>query len=185
MISNLLHSWNSICNTLHVLHTLSSKAWSMTSVLQVFWLTSVYFAFPPFIYRQWPGVISKLNLYRWGSQQRDCPGLSPDSLFIRFLAIGGCGHKTNAKILKKNEMKEEWKKILSLTQYLIEFSIYKTKDTNIYENYTSDYLWRINIFAIKAVIGTKVSMNWARRWRWRRNKEGVWIYKEMYNYHLK
>ena len=37
-------------------------------------------------------------------------------------------------------MKEEWKKILSLTQYLIEFSIYKTKDTNIYGNYTSDYL---------------------------------------------
>ena len=41
---------------MHVLHTLSSKAWSMTSVLQVFWLTSVYFAFPPFyIYRQWLG----------------------------------------------------------------------------------------------------------------------------------
>jgi hypothetical protein len=36
-------------------------------------------------------------------------------------------------------MKEEWKKILSLMQYLLEFSIYKTKDTKIYESNPSDY----------------------------------------------
>ena len=31
------------------------------------------------------------------------------------------------------------KKILSLMQYLLEFSIYKTKDTISYESNTSDY----------------------------------------------
>lgn len=32
---------------------------------------------------------------RWSSQQRDCSGLAPDSLFIRFLAsVGGTRNKT-------------------------------------------------------------------------------------------
>ena len=36
-------------------------------------------------------------------------------------------------------MKEEWEKNISLMQYLLEFSIYKTKDTRSYESNPSDY----------------------------------------------